>query len=117
LPEDIILPNLGFDYAFSEKISFSLDWWYLTSEQNSIGTLNGSAKKLSRELGQELDFSSSYTINKNFSLILAGGYFFPGAFYKEERDDASGSIFTPFVRGDTEADPAYQIELAAEFKF
>jgi len=117
LPENIILPNLGFDYALSEKNTFSLDWWYLMSQQNSIGTLNGSAKKLSRELGQEIDFSSIYTMNDKVSLTLAGGYFFPGDFYKEERDDTSGSLFSPFVRGDGKANGAYQLELSMEVKF
>ncbi len=86
------------------------------SEQSAIGKFNGSAKKLSRELGQELDFSSSYALNKNLSLILAGGYFFPGDFHKEERD-AEGSLFSPYVRGDGKANGAYQLELSMEVKF
>ncbi len=116
-PENVILPNLGFEYTLSEKISFSLDWWYLLSEQNGIGTFNGSAKKLSRDLGQEIDFSSSYTINDNVSFIFAGGYFSPGDFYKEERDDTAGSLFSPYVRGDGKANGAYQLELSMEVKF
>jgi hypothetical protein len=50
-----------------------------------------------------------------FSIL--GGYFFPGKYYKEKRDDIEGNILSPFVRGDGEIDKAFQIELAVEVKF
>ena len=37
--------------------------------------------------------------------------------YKEIRDDVDGSLFTPFIRGDGQADPAYQIEFSCEVAF
>jgi len=48
---------------------------------------------------------------------LLGGYFFPGRYYKELRDDTTGSLFSPFVRGDGSPDCAYQLELSMELKF
>lgn len=115
--ENLIMPSLGFDYNFTDKFSVTVDWWYILANEKGVGTLGGLAKELSRNLGQEIDLSLSYDINKNINISLCTGYFFPGKYFKEERDDTEGSLFTPFVRGDTEADSAYQIELAVEVKF
>ena len=87
------------------------------SAENGVGTLNGAAKELSRQLGNELDLSCAYSINDKASVTLAGGYFFPGAFYKEERDDTAGSLGTPFIRGDGNANGAYQVEAYMELNF
>jgi hypothetical protein len=116
LPENIILTGLGFDYAFSEKLSFTADWWYLRSAQRGVGLVNGSAEKLSADLGNELDVSCTYSFNRNVSLSLGSGYFFPGGFYKEERDPVD-TLFTPLVRGDGRANGAYQIELSMIVNF
>ncbi len=116
LPDNTILYGLGFDWTVTKKTSFSLNWWYLMAAERGIGTYNGEAKTLSRDLGNELDVSCTYALNDNISLSLGGGYFFPGNFYKEERDDA-GSLFTPIVQGDGKADNAYQIELSLTLSF
>ncbi|MBU1870057.1 MAG: hypothetical protein KJ818_06265, partial [Candidatus Omnitrophica bacterium] len=68
-------------------------------------------------LGQEVDLSFSYALNKNINITLDTGCFFPGKYFLEERDDTSGILFTPYVRGDGNANNAYQIELATEFQF
>ncbi len=115
--ENMIMPSLGFDYKFTDKFSVTVDWWYLKANERGIGTLAGFAKELSRDLGQEIDLSFSYDINKNVNVSLCTGYFSPGKYFKEERDDINGSLFTPFVRGDGNANAAYQLELSAEFKF
>jgi hypothetical protein len=49
-------------------------------------------------------------------ISLLGGYFIPGKYYKEKRDDTP-SLFSPYVRGDGNTDSAYQIELSVEFNF
>ena len=46
-----------------------------------------------------------------------GGYFIPGKYYKEKRDDEDGSTFSPFVRGDGHANNAYQLEFYVELTF
>ena len=87
------------------------------ANERDVGTFQGSAKELSRNLGQEIDASITYDLSPHINLGLYTGYFFPGAFFKEERDDTAGSLFTPFARGDGNANSAYQIELITEFKF
>ena len=72
---------------------------------------------LSRELGCEFDVSVDYQLNKHVAMCFEGGYFVPGRYYRQDREDTSGSLLTPFVRGDGNADPAYQLELSLEFKF
>jgi len=115
--ENMIMPSVGFDYNFTDKFSVTIDWWYLMANERGVGTLGGSAKELSRHLGQEIDVSFYYDINKNVNVSLCTGYFYPGKYFKEERDDAEGSLFTPFVRGDGNANAAYQVELSVEFNF
>ena len=115
--ENLIMPSLGFDYNFTDKFSATLDWWYLLANEKGVGSFNEVAKELSRNLGQEIDLSFSYDINKHINIGLYTGYFLPGKYFEEERDDTEGSLFTPFARGDGSADPAYQIELVVEFTF
>jgi len=115
--ENLILPSLGFEVKFTDKLSVSLDYWYIQTNQKGVGTFLGAAKELSRNLGQEIDVSLAYDINNHVTFSLDGGYFFAGKYFKEKRDDTEGSLFTPFVRGDGSADNAYQLELTAEIKF
>jgi len=115
--ENLIMPSIGFDYNFTDKFRVTLDWWYLLANEKGVGMFEGQAKELSRNLGQEIDLSFYYDINKNVNISLCTGYFFPGKYFKEEREDTEGSLFTPFVRGDGKADHAYQIELSVEFQF
>lgn len=115
--ENVILWNFGLDYQLTDKICFTLDWWFLKTKEKGVGTFNTVSKKLSSDLGNEVDFSCYYTLNDNITLSVLTGYFFPGKYYKEERDDTTGSLFTPFIRGDGETNGAYQIELSMECKF
>jgi hypothetical protein len=115
--ENLIMPSLGLDYNLSDKCAIRLDWWYLLANEKGVGKLGKAAKELSRNLGQEIDLSFSYDINKHLNISLYTGYFLPGKYFKEERDDTQGSLFTPFARGDGSADSAYQIELVTEFRF
>jgi hypothetical protein len=115
--DNLILFGTGFDCELTEKFSFRFDWWHLRSAENGVGTLNGMAAELSPDLGNEVDLTMSFVINDHITLGLLSGYFMPGKFYKEFRDDTGGSLFTPYIRGDGEADPAYQIELCCELNF
>jgi hypothetical protein len=111
------MPCIGFDFQATKKLSLCLYEYYLSAFQRGAGTFEGEAKYLSRDLGFETDLFIDYKINQNILISLLGGYFLPGKFYKEKRSDTEGSLLTPFVRGDGNADPAYQVELALEFQF
>jgi len=116
--DNLIMPSLGFDLNITEKLCLGLYGYYLRSFAKGVGTWNGEAKYLSRDLGSELDTFIDYKLNKNATISFTGGYFFPGRYYKEERDDdTDGSLFSPFVRGDGKADAAYQVELSLELSF
>lgn len=117
--ENLIMPNIGFDFQATEKLSIGVYGYYLRSFEKGVGTLNGEGKYLSADLGSELDLFIDYQLNSHTLISLLGGYFLPGRYYKEERDDddTGGSLLSPFVRGDKNADSAYQVELAIEFQF
>lgn len=115
--ENLVLVSLGLDFQLTQKLSMTCDWWYLRSAERGVGTLGGETKGLSCDLGNELDMYFNYDLSKHVALSLFCGYFFPGQYYKEERDDAAGSLFSPFVRGDGEADGAYQIEASVTFSY
>lgn len=115
--ENLMLASMGFDYNMGDKTSFVFDWWYLASAQKGIGMYNGVPKVLSPELGNEFDLRINHKVTKNITFLFQGGIFLPGAAYREERTDTAGSLFTPFVRGDGKADPAYQAEASIELTF
>ncbi|MFH1413597.1 MAG: alginate export family protein [Candidatus Omnitrophota bacterium] len=115
--ENMIMPSIGADFQITEKLSFSLFGYYLSSFEKAVGTLNGQAKRLSRDLGKEIDILIDYQLSRNILISFLGGYFIPGRYYREARDDTDGSLFSPYLRGDQQADNAYQIELAVEFQF
>ncbi|PIQ90733.1 MAG: hypothetical protein COV71_02990 [Candidatus Omnitrophica bacterium CG11_big_fil_rev_8_21_14_0_20_41_12] len=115
--EDLIMPSVGFDYNFTDKLCVSLYGYYLRAFNKPVGTLNGQGKYLSRELGYEADLFVDYKVNKHMTVGFLSGVFIPGAFYKERRDDVDGSLFSPYVRGDGHANNAYQIECYVEMKF
>jgi hypothetical protein len=117
LDDNLILFGAGFDYDITDKASIIFDWWYMSSEEKGVGIFNNVPKVISPDLGHELDLEFDYKINKNLVFSVLSGVFFPGAAYREERDDVDGSLFTPFVRGDGKADPAYQIEVSLEISF
>ena len=77
----------------------------------------GEGRYLSRELGYEWDATLDYRANKHLTFSFLGGYFLPGRYYKERRDDTAGSLFSPYLRGDGKADAAYQLELSMELSF
>jgi hypothetical protein len=114
--ENLILVNLGTDLALTDRVSVAFDWWYLNSPEPGFGTLNGETRRLSHDLGHELDLSCEVTLNDHLALSLASGYFFPGDYYGELRDDG-GTPFSPFIRGDGKPDRAYQIELSLAVQF
>lgn len=115
--DNLIMPSLGFEIGLTDKLSASLEAYYLRSFSRPSGTLNGEARYLSPELAYEADLCLDYKLNKNTLLSFLGGYFIPGKYYKELRDDTAGSLLSPYLSGDGIADFAYQIELAAEFQF
>jgi hypothetical protein len=115
--EDLIMPSLEFDFRPSEKLSIGLYGYYLMAFARPVGTLNGEAKYLSRELGYEVDVFVDYKLTPHILFSILGGYFIPGRYYKEIRDDTDGSLFSPYLRGDGDADSAYQVELSVEFQF
>jgi len=115
--DNLILPALGFDFDITKKLTLGLYGYYLRSFERGVGMLNSQPKYLSRDLGKEIDLFLDYQLNGNVLISLAGGYFVPGKYYKEERDDKGGSLFSPYVRGDGKADNAYQIELSVELKY
>lgn len=115
--DDLLMPSLGFSWELAKETPLSLDLYYIRSFTKPVGTLDGQGKYLSPELGYEIDLSLDYKFNKNVLVGFLAGYFLPGKYYREKRDDTSGSLFSPFVRGDGNADPAYQIELSMELTF
>lgn len=117
LMENLTLFGLGFDHVLMPKATLTCDWWYLSNPQKGIGLYNGIPKVISTDIGNEVDVYFSYDINKSLKINVLSGIFFPGAAYREERTDTGGSLFTPFVRGDGKADPAYQFEINMEMSF
>ena len=117
--ENIIAGTLGFDYTPYNKVYIGIDYWYLRSKEPGYGLDRGGAvKRLSTDLGHELDLFASYQLTKNTKVSLLTGYFMPGAYYKEIRSDtAANNIFAPTPRRDGEADPAFQVELGFDITF
>lgn len=110
--DNIIIVNAGFDCNLTDKAAFTFDWWYLSNVEKGIGVYNNIPKVISPDLGGEFDIVFTYAVTKNISFRAYSGLFIPGQAYREERTDTSGSLFTPFVRGDGKADLAYQAEFS-----
>jgi hypothetical protein len=115
--DNLIMPVLGVDIDLTKKVQIGFWGYYLSSFERGVGVLNGEGRYLSRDLGYELDVNVDYQLNRHTWVYILGGYFLPGRYYKERRDDASGSLLSPFVRGDGSVDCAYQLEMAVEFTF
>jgi hypothetical protein len=115
--ENLIMPSVGFDYNFTDKLCISLYGYYLSSFSRPVGTLDGQGKYLSRDLGYEADIYIDYKASEHMTIGFLGGCFIPGKFYKEKRDDTDGSLFSPYLRGDGSANNAYQFEFYVELKF
>jgi len=115
--ENLIMPSVGFDYNFTDRLCVSLYGYYLSAFNRPVGTLDGKGKFLSRDLGCETDLFIDYKVSQHMTIGFLGGYFIPGKFYKEKRDDVDGSLFSPYLRGDGSANNAYQFEFYMELKF
>ncbi len=115
--DNLVMPSVGFDYNLTERLCLSLYGYYLSAFTRPVGTLDGKGKYLSRDLGYEADVYIDYKVSEHLTIGFLGGCFIPGKFYKERRDDTSGSLFSPYLRGDGSADNAYQLEFYAELKF
>lgn len=115
--DNLIMPSLGSEFVFNKRLSGFLRGYYLASFARPAATLNGEARYLPKELGYELDWGLDFKLSDNALISLLAGYFIPGKYYRQQRDDASGSLLSPFVRGDGKADNAYQFEIALEFTF
>ena len=115
--EDLMMPSIGFDYNFTDKLCVGLYGYYLRAFNRPVGTLNGEGRYLSQDLGLEADLFIDYQATEHLSVGFLGGYFIPGKYYKERRDDVDGSLFSPYLRGDGQANNAYQFEFYVEFKF
>ena len=115
--ENLIMPSIGFDYNFTDKLCVSLYGYYLRAFNRPVGTLYGESKYLSQDLGMEADLFVDYKATEHIKVGFLAGYFIPGRYYKEKRDDENGSPFSPFVRGDGSANNAYQLEFYVELTF
>ncbi|MBU4252239.1 MAG: hypothetical protein KKC39_07635 [Candidatus Omnitrophica bacterium] len=114
--ENLIMPSAGFDYNFTEKLCVSLYGYYLRAFSRPVGTLGGEGKYLSRDLGMEADLFIDYKATQQLSVGFLGGYFIPGRYYREKRD-VDATLFSPYLRGDGNANNAYQLEFYVELKF
>lgn len=115
--DNVVIPAVGLEVRVGEKGTLSVFGYYLRALERGVGTFEGEARKLSPDLGREIDVFYDHRIKENVLLSFVGGCFIPGEYYKEERDDTAGSVFSPFVRGSGDADAAYQIEVALEVTF
>ncbi|HNW39230.1 MAG TPA: hypothetical protein PKI44_02245 [Candidatus Omnitrophota bacterium] len=115
--ENLIMPSVGFDYNFTDKLCVGLYGYYLRAFSRPVGTLDGESKYLSRDLGWEADLFVDYKLTEHINVGVLGGCFIPGKYYKEKRDDVDGSTFSPYLRGDGSANNAYQFEFYVELTF
>lgn len=114
--ENIITPSVGVDITPYRTITFSFNWWYFSSFEQGVGAWNGESKKLSRDLGNELDFGAVWEATKYLDINLGMGYFIPGDYYRVERDDA-GTAFSPLLSADGHANNAIYFESRITVKF
>jgi len=118
LIENLIAPNIGFDFnPFAlETITLSFDWWYMATPQRGIGTVGGHSKELSRDIGNEFDWNVSIDLTDHINLGMTFGYILPGRYYQERRED-EGTDFSPLIRGDGDADNAFYGDFRFTFTF
>jgi hypothetical protein len=115
--DNVVIPALGVDIEIGDRGKLSVFGYYLRALERGVGTYLGEARKLSPDLGREIDVFYDHRVNENTLVSIVAGCFFPGEYYKEERDDAAGSLLSPLVRGSGDADVAYQLEVALELTF
>lgn len=115
--DNLITLSTGFDVDLTDRLNVGVYGFYLQSFEKGVGMLNGEPRELSRELGSEVDLYVDYRLNEHVLISLLSGYFFPGQYYRQMRDDTDGNFLSPFIRGDGEVDGAYQVEIAVEVTF
>jgi hypothetical protein len=115
--DNLIMPSLGFDWQATKKLSIGIFGYYMSSFERGVGMLDGEPKYLSRDLGWEADWFFDYQLNKHTLVSFFGGYFIPGKYYREKRDDTGGSLLSPYLRGDGHVDAALDVEFSIEFVF
>lgn len=120
LLENLNALDFGFGLVPDSSVYISLDYWILKSIEAYPGTnslTDGSSRNLPTEVGTEMDIFCSLQLSSSVVLNLIYATFNPGAYYKERRNDYSGTGFTPLVRGDGKADNVSQLEIGIEFFF
>ncbi|MEK6647336.1 MAG: hypothetical protein AABY84_11765 [Candidatus Firestonebacteria bacterium] len=120
LLENLDAKYIGLSAVPISYLYFSLDYWFLKSMETYPGTnslSNGSKTEFSNNLGSELDLFGSIQIRSNISFNIIYAYWTPGDYYKELRNQYSGTGFTPLVRADGIADGISQFEIGVEFLF
>ncbi len=115
--DNLLMPSLGCEVSLTDAVLVTVQGYYLRCFARGVGMWEGEPRALSAELGYEVDVTLDYQMNERALVSLLAGYFIPGNFYRERRDDVDGSLLTPFVRGDAKADAAYQVELSLEWTF
>lgn len=111
ISENIIAPNAGIEITPHERVSLQLNWWYLAAFERGIGSLTNEDgeviwEKLSRDLGHELDLNLNVRLSQYLRIEIFLGYFIPGNYYTEKRDD-EGTSFSPLIRGGGEVDNVF----------
>lgn len=120
LLENLNALDFGFGFVPDGSLYFSFDYWILKTIGSYPGTgslTDGSSRLLSNEIGTEIDIFGSLQLSSNVVLNLIYATFNPAAYYKERRNDYSGTGFTPLVRGDGKTDNVSQLEIGIEFFF
>ena len=115
--DNLIMPSIGFEYNLTKQLCLSLYGYYLRSFARPVGVVDGQGVYLSQDLGYEADVFVDYKVNKQITVGFLGGYYIPGQFYKAQRDDTTGSLFSPCLRSDGNPNNAYQVEFYAEMRF
>jgi hypothetical protein len=115
--DNLIMPNVGFDWQPHPRFNLGLDWWFMRAFAAGIGTQNGAVITLPKFLGHELDVSGEFQINSHWKANAIAGLFFPGTYYKTPRDDGDPLLVNSSPRYDGNADPAWQVELGFTFTY
>jgi hypothetical protein len=120
---NLIAPNAGIDLTINDKLSLSLDYWYLHTQQPPIGADYDPVNDvylpytLPGYLGNELDVYAEYYVNDNITFSFLGGIFFPGDYYHKRRGDADLLGVAAAPRFDGGACNAWVIEAAVTYSY
>jgi hypothetical protein len=75
--------NLGVDLAATKDLSMSLDGYILRATKTGGWAEYLEKDSVSKNVGWELDFKSSYKLAKNLTYFVEAGVFKPGKFYED----------------------------------